>query len=216
MIAIFAHFFRHMARDRGLITQSAMFFGLSMLIIVFSIGSEEVLLTAILPTLIWAIILLSSLLGLTDLLDNNDLDDLILSNKPLPLLMLTKILAHWVATGLPIAIISPILLSMLVPNANLLMPALWLGLLPGTLAFSCIGLLGSALTLGSRKNAALQAIIVLPLSVPPLIFGAGAVSAAQIFMNWHSPIAFVAAFACVSLTLSPFAASWIIRMKGAQ
>lgn len=216
MIAILRHFFRHMAHDRGLITQSFAFFALSMLISVFAVGSEDVLLAAILPTLIWAIALLSSLLGLPNLLEPEELDDLILSKKPLPLLMFAKILAHWFAAGLPIALIAPLILYVLVPNAGTLMTCLWLGLLPGSLAFSAIGLLGAALTLGSRKNAGLQAVIVLPLCVPPLIFGAGAVASAQLYMGWHAAIAFVTAFACASLTLSPFAAGWIIRMKGTQ
>jgi heme exporter protein B len=127
--------------------------------------------------------------------------------------MLAKLLAHFAATGLPVALFAPPVLSLMMPGVYLLLPCLWAGLLLGGLCFSSIGLLGAALALGSRRNAALQAVIVLPLSVPPLIFGAGSVTSGQLDMGFLAPLAFLGAFACVSLTLSPFAAAWIVRMK---
>jgi heme exporter protein B len=213
MTHAFRHFFARMTRDRGLLTQSFAFFALAILVCVFAIGSDEVLLIAVLPSLAWAVMLLSALLGLPELLEGEDLDDLVLSRQPLPRLMLAKLLAHWAATGLPIALLAPPALAMMLPGVYLLLPCLWTGLLLGSLGFSAIGLLGSALTLGSRRNAALQALIVLPLCIAPLIFGAGCVTSAQLDMGWKAPMAFLGAFACASVTLSPFAAAWIVRMK---
>lgn len=213
MIAVFAHFLRRMARDGGLPGQSAAFFTLAIMACVFAIGSEGVLLAAILPGLAWAVLLLSSLLGLPDMLEGENLDDLIASHLPLPALMSAKAWAHWAATGLPLALIAPLALNIVIPDAVLNLPCLWIGFLLGSLCFSHIGLLGAALTLGSRRNAALQAIIVLPLCVPALIFGAGSAAAMMLDLGWIAPLSFLAAFACASVTLAPFAAAWIVRMK---
>ena len=213
MIKVFAHFLRRMTRDRGLAGQSAAFFALALTACVFAIGSQEVLLTAVLPGIAWAILLLSSLLGLADILEGEDLDDLVLAKIPLPASMAAKIFAHWVATGLPIALFAPPILLVVMPTTGLTLPVLWTGFLLGSLTFSAIGLLGSALTLGSRRNAALQALIIMPLCVPPLIFGAGALTALSLDLGWAAPSAFLAAIACASVTLSPFAAAWIVRMK---
>lgn len=213
MMAVYRHFLRRMSRDRGLAAQGFAFFALSMMVCVFTIGSEDVLLTAILPGLAWALLLLSSLLGLGDLLEGEDLDDLILAHKSLPGLMAAKMAAHFTATGFVLALAGPLILFTILPAASLPVLCLWLGFMLGALSFSALGLLGAALTLGSRRNAALQALIVMPLCVPPLIFGAGALAAAQLDMGWHAPMAFLGAFACASLVLCPFAAAWIVRMK---
>jgi len=213
MIAIFAHFLRRMSRDRGLPAQSAAFFALSLMTCVFAIGSQDVLLIAVLPPLAWTVLLLSSLLGLADLLEGEDLDDLILSPIPLPATMGAKMLAHWTATGLPLALLAPPLLQLILTDMNLSLPALWVGFLLGSLSFSAIGLMGAALTLGSRRNAALQALIVMPLCVPPLIFGAGSLTALSLDLGWQAPAAFLAAIACAAVVLSPFAAALIVRMK---
>jgi heme exporter protein B len=93
------------------------------------------------------------------------------------------------------------------------LPMLWAGFILGGAAFSAAGLLGAALTLGSRRNTALQALLVLPLCVPPLIFGAGTIAAAQLDLGPHAPLAFLAAITCAYVTLSPFAAASILRMK---
>lgn len=213
MIAVLAHFLRRMTRDRGLTAQTAAFFALSLTACVFAIGSQDVLLSATLPGLAWTVLLLSSLLGLGDILEGEDLDDLVLAKLPLSVSMAAKIFAHWIATGLPIALCAPPILLIILPPTGLSLPALWTGFLLGSLTFSSIGVLGAALTLGSRRNAALQALIVMPLCIPPLIFGAGALTAMSLDLGWAAPTAFLAAIACASVTLAPFAAAWIVRMK---
>ncbi len=213
MMVVYRHFLRRMTRDRGLMGQSAGFFALAVTVCVFAIGPDAVILSAVLPGLVWALQLLSALLGLSDMLEGEDLDDLLLARTSLPAAMCAKALAHLTATGLPIAVLAPLAVSLLVPGSAALLPCMWLGLALSAASFSAIGLLGAALTLGSRRNAALQALIILPLCVPPLIFGAGAASAAMLDQGWQAPMAFLAAIACASLTLCPFAAAWIIRMK---
>lgn len=213
MIAILRHFLRRMSRDRGLTGQASAFFALAMTVCIFAIGSEEVLLAAVLPGLAWAILLLSSLLGLGDLLEGEDLDDLLLAHKPLPALFAAKAFAHFVSTSLPLALAAPLVLSVVLPHTLVPMLCLWLGFILGGIAFSSIGLMGAALTLGSRRNAALQSLVIMPLCVPALIFGAGAVSAAQLDLGWQAPMAFLGAIACASMVLGPFAAAWIVRMK---
>lgn len=213
MITIFRHFLRHMLRDRGLHSQSAGFFALAMMMCVFALGSQDVLLVATLPNIAWAILLLSSMLGLPNLLEGESLDDLVLSRHDLPALMFAKAAAHWVATGLPIALFAPPLMAVIMPSINIYLYCLWIGFAVGSLAFSAAGIVGAALTIGSRRNAALQALIVMPLCVPALIFGAGAVAAAQLDLGALAPLAFLGAIACASITLAPFAAAWIVRMK---
>lgn len=213
MIKILTHFLRRMTRDHGLTTQGAAFFALSLTACIFAIGPQDVLLAATLPGLAWAVLLLASLLGLSDILEGEDLDDLILAKISLPASMAAKIFAHWFATGLPIAIIAPPALMIVLPSTGLTLPALWIGFLLGSLTFSSVGLLGAALTLGSRRNAALQALIIMPLCIPPLIFGSGALTALSLDLGWQAPSAFLAAIACASATLAPFAAAWIVRMK---
>lgn len=213
MIAVLRHFLLRLARDRGLPGQASAFFLLSMLVCIFAIGSEEVLIAAVIPGLIWALLLLSSLLGLPDLLEAAELDDLILARKNLGGLMAIKMFAHFIATGLPIVIIAAPALVLLAPGNIVFILEIWAVAALGALSFSALGLLGAALTLNSRRNAALQAIITLPLCVPPLIFGAGTIVSAQLDLGWQAPFAFVAAFACASVTLAPFAAAAIVRMK---
>lgn len=212
MIAVFSHFLRRMTRDRGLTAQASAFFALALMTCIFAIGSQDVLLIAVLPPLAWTVMLLSSLLGLAGLLEDEDLDDLVLAKTSLPATMAAKALAHWAATGLPIALLAPPLLRVVI-DLDLPLTALWAGFIPGSLSFSFIGLLGAALTLDSRRNAALQALIVMPLCIPPLIFGAGALTALSLDLGWRAPAAFAAAIACASAVLSPFAAAWIVRMK---
>jgi heme exporter protein B len=89
----------------------------------------------------------------------------------------------------------------------------FIGLLLGGLSFAGIGLLGAALTLGARRAATLQAVIVMPLCVPPLIFGAGASSSLQLGVSQTLPLFLLAAFSMATLTLAPFATAAIVRMK---
>jgi heme exporter protein B len=211
------NYVRRIGFDEGLAAQSILFFILSFSACVFAIGSDSDIILRVMPGLIWVLLLLSSLLGLSDLLahDAQDglLDDMVLSKQPLPLLMAIKGIGHWVATGLPLSFIAPVILYVM-DSDHIFDPAfVWLGLLAGSLYFSAIGLTASALVLQARRSFALYAVIVLPLAVPGLIFGAGALSATAMGLDNRPGFYLLAACTAAFCTLSPFAAAWILRMK---
>ena len=171
----------------------------------------------VVPGLIWVLILLSSLLGLPDLLNRDAqdglLDDMVLSPHSLPLLMALKGISHWLATGLPLSLIAPGILHVMDTN-NIFDPLYILaGLLAGSLYFSSIGLMAAALVLQARRSFALYAVIVLPLAIPGLIFGAGSLTIQSLGFASHAGFFLLLACTAGFATLSPFAAAWIVRMK---
>ncbi|MBU6234510.1 MAG: heme exporter protein CcmB [Alphaproteobacteria bacterium] len=215
MMPIFTRMLARLTRARGLHTLSVVFFALALTAFVFGIGGNTSDLANITPGLVWAVLLLSSLLGLPLLLEtdwaDSTLDDFILSPIPLPALMALKMLAHIAATALPAAIAATLCVFAMAPDA--FSPQLGIGLLLGGISFSAIGMLGAALTLGSSRAATLQAVIVMPLAVPPLIFGAGAAGAPLLGVSPVMPLSMLAAFTVSAATLAPFAAAAIVRMK---
>ena len=130
------------------------------------------------------------------------LDLLALSELPLELAVLAKCAAHWVATGLPLALISP-LLALFVDLDPAAIPTLFLSLLIGTPALSLIGSVAAALTLGARRQGVVLSILVLPLYVPPLIFGAGAVEASAAGIGARAHLLVLAALTLAALALLP-------------
>lgn len=157
------------------------FFVLAVLLFPFGVGPEPELLGRIGAGIIWVAALLAAVLSLDRLFaaDHADggLDLIALSPMPLELSVLAKVAAHWVATGLPLTLLSP-LLAVFVDLDPAAIPVLMLGLLLGTPALSLLGAIPAALTLGARRPGVLVSLLVLPLYLPPLIFGAGAVEAA--------------------------------------
>lgn len=180
-----------------------------------AIGPEPRLLAAIGPGVLWVGALLSTLLGLHRLFgdDHADgtLEQMALSPTPLGWLVLGKILAHWVVAGLPLLLVAPLLGLQygLSPDA-----LAWLlgGLLLGTPLLSMIGAIGAALTLGLRGGGALLALLVLPLDVPALVFGAGAVSAHVQGLDASGDIALLAAMLVVAVFFAPLAATAAVRI----
>lgn len=215
MTNLLAHMIRRMARASGLHTQSVTFFALALSSFVFAVGSEPAQLANLIPAIVWAVLLLSALLGLPTLLETDaqdgTIDDYLLSPRALPALMALKLLAHWAVTGLPASIAASLCVLAMAPAA--FSPHLIIGLGLGSLCFSAIGLLGATLTLGSGRAATLQAVIVMPLCVPPLIFGSGAAMAPMLGVTPVMPLSMLAAIATASTTLAPFAAAAILRMK---
>ncbi len=217
MMRIFTRILGRMTRARGLSMQALLFFALALSAFVFAIGNNQSQLAEMMPGLVWAILLLASLLGLGDILDTDwadgTLDDFILSSMSLPALMAMKLMAHFVATTLPASLAAILCVSAMTPEAIPYVHLLFIGLILGGLSFSAIGLLGAALTLGSRRAGTLLAVIVMPLCVPPLIFGAGAAAAPLMGINSAMPLSLLGAFTVAAITLSPFAAAAIVRMK---
>src|SRR5215831_14705771 len=197
--------------DTGLILG---FFVLAVILFPFGVGPEPALLQRIGAGIVWVAALLAALLSLDRLFEadyqDGELDHLALSSLPLELAVLAKCAAHWVATGLPLALISPFLglLVDLEPDA---IPVLTLGLLLGTPALSLIGSVAAALTLGARRQGVLLSLLILPLYVPPLVFGAGAVEASVAGTGGRAHLLILGALTLAALPLCPWASAAALR-----
>jgi len=168
------------------------------------------------PGVIWVAALLSSLLALELLFreDGQDgsLEQLALSGLSLAWLLLAKTCVHWLLTGLPLVIVAPLLATALgAPVAAL--PGLLAALLLGSIALSLIGAIGAALTLGLRRGGTLLALIVLPLAVPVLVFGAQATALAIALEPLAGPLYLLGALAVLAATLAPLAAAGAVRIS---
>ena len=176
---------------------------------------EKNLLTAMGPGVLWVAALLASLLSLPRLFasDHADgcLEQLALSPYPLPALVSGKIAAHWLTTGLPVVILAPLLGVQYALDGEAL-TVLTFALLLGTPILSLLGAIGAALTLGVRGGGSLLALLVLPLCVPVLIFGAGAVAAVQAGLGAAGNLQLLGAGLLIAIVGAPLAASSAIRI----
>ena len=169
------------SRQGGASTMVVVFFVLTVTLFPLGVGPESTVLARIAAGVIWVAALLASMLSLDRLFqadfEDGSLDLLALSSLPLEIAVLAKTAAHWLTTGLPLIVVSPVLALLL--NMDL---AGWLTLIAamllGTPALSLIGGIGAALTVGIRRGGVLLSLLVLPLYIPVLIFGVGAVEAA--------------------------------------
>src|SRR5215472_16830619 len=166
--------------DAGLVLA---FFVLAVVLFPFGVGPEPEVLERVAPGILWVAALLAALLSLDRLFQpdyqDGSLDLTALAPLPLELAVLAKCAAHWIATGLPLALVSPAL-ALVVDLDPRAIETLVLSLLIGTPVLSLIGSVAAALTLGARRQGVLLSLLVLPLYVPPLIFGAGAVEASTL------------------------------------
>lgn len=179
------------------------------------IGPEPTVLRLIAPGVLWVAALLSCLLSLNRLFagDYQDgvLEQLVLVPQPLPLLMMAKVAAHWLTSGLPLVMLSPLLGV----QYGLTGDALWVlmcSLLLGTPTLSLIGAIGAALTLGVRGSSVLVALLVLPLFIPVLIFGSGAVSHHVSGIGAGANLSLLGASFLLALVLAPWATSAALRL----
>ena len=176
---------------------------------------DQVFLRTVAAGLLWIAALLASLLALDFVFradyEDGALEQLHLSGQPLTLLVLAKSLAHWVISGLPLVIVGPLVaLALAVPLAAL--PAVAASLALGTLMLSFLGAVGAALTLSVRRGGVLLSVVVLPLSMPSLIFGARAIDMAVQGDSAAGPLYLLAAIATGSVTLAPFATAVALRI----
>jgi len=176
---------------------------------------DPALLAAIAPGTLWVGALLAALLGLERLFaaDHEDgtLEQLVLAPTPLALAVLGKVATHWLVTGLPLVLVAPLCAELLaLPHAAL--PALIVGLLLGTPMLALLGALGAALTVSARRSALLLPLLVLPLTVPLLIFGARAVALAAGGEDPSGPLLLVAALSVLTLSLAPAAIAAALRI----
>jgi heme exporter protein B len=210
-------------RDLRLALRSAGGFGLSLafflilvLLVPFAVGPDTARLSAIAPGILWLGALLACLLSLDRLfqLDWEDgaLDLLATAPLPLPAAVLAKAAAHWLTTGLPLTLIAPIL-GLLLNLAPPAYPALVATLGLGTPALSLLGAFGAALTVGLKRGGLLLSLLVLPLYIPTLIFGALAVARAGAGMGWETPLVLTAAVTALCAGLVPWAAAAALRVN---
>ena len=221
MIKIKVNFLQLICRDLKLafrqigdIFSVLFFFIIVVSLFPLGIGADLDLLKKIAAGIIWVAALLSTMLSLNKFFANDfadgSLEQLMLLPVPLSLVVFSKILAHWIISGLPLAIFSPILGI----QFNLSGEELWvliLSLLLGTPALSAIGAIGSALTIGLKSSSVLLSLLILPLYIPILIFGSGAIDSAISGMEYSAHLSLILAITLSSLFLSPFAAAMAIR-----
>jgi heme exporter protein B len=197
--------------DTGLVLG---FFVLAVVLFPLGVGPEPAILRRSGAGIVWVAALLAALLSLDRLFEadyqDGGLDLLVLSSLPVELAVLAKCAAHWVATGLPLALISPFLALLvdLDPGAILVLSS---SLLIGTPALSLIGSVAAALSLGARRQGAVLSILVLPLYVPPLVFGAGAVEASVAGAGGRAYLLILAALSLAALAFCPWASAAALR-----
>jgi len=202
-------------RHRADLLTTLIFFAIVASLFPLGVGSDTALLRVMGPGVVWVAALLASMLALARLFASDyadgTLEQLALAPHSLTLLVLAKIAAHWLATGLPLVVIAPLLGLQfdLSADAQLVLLA---SLLLGTPTLSLIGAVGAALTLGVRGGGALLSLLVLPLYVPVLIFGAGAVEATAAGLGAAAHLSLLGALLLVALVFAPWATAVSIRI----
>ena len=212
---VFLRDLRVVLRRRADVAAALMFFVIVVSLFPLGVGPEPRLLRTMAPGVVWVAALLASMLSLARLFtdDHHDgtLEQLLLGATPLPLLVLAKMAAHWLTTGLPLALISPVLALQfgLAPDAIFVLSA---SLLLGTPLLSLVGGIGAALTVGVRGAGVLLSLLVLPLVVPVLIFGAGAVVASESGLATSPYFSLLGAMLSLALFLAPLATAAALRI----
>jgi heme exporter protein B len=180
-----------------------------------AISPDKKLLASIAPGIVWVAALLANLLALPRLfsIDHGDgsLEQLVVANAPLPALVTGKVIAHWVLTGLPVILLTP-LAGLQFGLSVEAIQTLVLSLLIGTPILSWLGAIAAALTLGTRADASLLALLVLPLTVPILIFGAGAVESQVIGLGLSAHFSLLGAGLILSCLLGPWFAALAVKI----
>ncbi|MFG6178753.1 heme exporter protein CcmB [Halomonas sp. THAF12] len=203
-------------RGRGEVWNPLVFFALVITLFPIGISPDPTLLATIAPGLLWVAALLAALLSLDGVFrgdfEDGSLEQLLLSPQPLPALALAKVAVHWLLTGLPLALMAPVLGIMLsLPMGSYAVLALSLAL--GSASLSLIGAIGAALTVGLSRGGVLLSLLVLPLYIPVLIFGAGAVQAAIQGGGVAAHLAILGALLAAALIFAPFAIAAALRIS---
>jgi len=203
-------------RRRADVATTLFFFVIVASLFPLGVGPEPKLLRAMAPGILWVAALLASMLSLGRLFDadyaDGSLEQLVLAPEPLTLVVIGKIIAHWLVSGLPLVLIAPVIaLQFDLPAASI--GTLILALLLGTPLLSLIGAIGAALTVGVRGGGVLISLLVLPLYVPVLIFGAGAVDASAIGMDVSGHLSILGALLLFGMVLAPWATAAALRIS---
>ncbi|CAN5248508.1 heme exporter protein CcmB [soil metagenome] len=202
-------------RRRGDAMQPVLFALMVVTLFPLALGADGPTLARIAPGVLWVAVLLSGLLNLDALfrgdLEDGSLEQMMLSTTPLAWLVALRILVHWCVSALPVLLLTPLLGEMLHLPRPLLGP-LMISLALGTPLLSLLGAVVAALTVGIRRSGMLLAVLALPLFVPVLVFGAGAVVAASQGLPWVGALYLLAAGLALSLVLAPLAAAAALRI----
>lgn len=202
-------------RCKSDVLTSLSFFVIVVSLFPLSIGAERDTLQQIAPGILWVAALLATVLSLNRLFEQDYIDgtleQMVLSPSPLGMLVLGKVIAYWLLTGLPLTLLAPLLaLQFDLPTPSLLVLAI--SLLVGTPVLSLIGAIGASLTLGLRGGGVLLALLVLPLYTPVLIFGAAAVDAASAGPGVNSNLSLLAAMLTIAVFFGPLATAAALRI----
>ncbi|MGR9107247.1 MAG: heme exporter protein CcmB [Gammaproteobacteria bacterium] len=203
-------------RRRSEVINPLLFFVIVVTLFPLGIGAEAKLLEAMAPGVIWVAALLASMLSLDSIFrsdfEDGSLEQLLLSAHPVTVLVLAKVSAHWLVTGLPLILVAPLLAILLgLPERGF--AALVLTLLFGTPVLSLVGAIGVALTVGLRRGGVIISLLVLPLYIPVLIFGSNAVQLAAAGLPVNGQLSMLAAFLALALALAPLPTAAALRMS---
>ena len=204
------------ARSGGSAALALSFFALVATLVPLGVGADLALLARVAGGVLWVGAVLAALLSLDRLFqgdfEDGSLDLIALAPISLELTALAKIAAHWVSTGLPLTLLSPLLALMfnLAPTPTLV---LFFSLLIGTPAVSAVGAIGASLTLSLKRGGLILPLLILPLLAPAVIFGSGAVTATMDGLSGAGGLELLAAFAAGAVLLSPFAAAASVRLN---
>lgn len=203
-------------RRRSEMVNPLLFFILVITLFPLGIGAQPKLLQAIAPGIIWVSALLAAMLSLDSLFrsdfDDGSLEQILLSPHSTSVLVLGKIIAHWLVTGLPLLLVAPLLAVFLgLPDSAL--SVLLLTLLLGTPVLSLIGAIGVALTIGLRRGGMILSLLVLPLYVPVLIFAGNAVEMASSGLPVDAQISILIAILLMALVLAPLPVAAALKMS---
>jgi len=203
-------------RRRTDLFTTLIFFVIVIALFPLGIGPELDTLRLIAPGVMWVGALLASMLALEQLFsaDHRDgsLEQLLLTPQPLGVIVLGKVIAHWLITGLPLVVLAPVLGLQYDMSAESL-KIMVIALLLGTPTLSLLGAIGAALTLGLRTGGILVALLVLPLYIPVLIFGAGAVEATASGLGGQAHLSMLGAILLIALLATPIATSAALRIS---
>ena len=203
-------------RRRADVLTTLIFFVIVVSLYPLAVGSEMDMLRKIAPGIVWVAALLASMLSLgrmfaADYLDGT-LEQMLLVPQSLSILVLGKIMSHWMLSGLPLVLMAPVL-GLQFDMSEQALFVLVVSLLLGTPILSMIGAFGAALTLGLRGGGVLVSLLVLPLCIPVLIFGAGAVTAVTSGVSVASNLSLLGAFFLLSLLFTPWFSAQALRIS---
>ena len=202
-------------RRLGEAASPLMFFLLVSILIPLGVSPDPGRLAELAPGIIWVMALLATLLSTEGLFatDHQDgsLEQMLIAPQLLALPVLGKVTAHWLVTGLPLTMVSP-LIGLMLSLPPVAMVPMMASLAVGTACLSLIGAVGAALTVSLRKGGLLLSILVIPLYIPVIIFGSAVVQTAVDGFNWLGPLAILAAMLCAAIALCPLAIAGALRL----